>query len=49
MHDDVTRPKGSMVVVVTLRSKMAAASTSSGEIVKVRDLIDLSEGSNKSP
>ena len=32
MHDDVTRPKGSMVVVVTLKSKMAAGSTSSGSL-----------------
>ena len=30
MHDDLTRPKGSMVVVVTLKSKMASGSTSSG-------------------
>ena len=30
MHHDVIRPKGSMVVVVTLKSKMAAGSTSSG-------------------
>ena len=30
MHDDVTRPKGSTVVVVTLKSKMAAGSASSG-------------------
>ena len=30
MHDDVTRPKGSMQVVVTLKSKIAAVSTSSG-------------------
>ena len=30
MHDDVTLPKGSMVVVVTLKSKMAASSASSG-------------------
>ena len=30
MHDDVTRPKGSIVVVVTLKSKMAAGSTSNG-------------------
>ena len=29
MHDDVTRPKGSMVVAVTLKSKMAASSASS--------------------
>ena len=30
MHDDVTRPKDSMVVAVTLKSKMAVGSTSSG-------------------
>ena len=30
MHDDVTRPKGSMVVVVTLTSKMVASSASTG-------------------
>ena len=30
MHDDVRRPKGSMVVVVTLKFKMAAGSTKSG-------------------
>ena len=30
MHDDVTRPKGSMIVVVTLESKMAAGRTCSG-------------------
>ena len=29
MHDDITRPKNSMVVVLTLKSKMAASSTSS--------------------
>ena len=29
MHDDVTHTKGSMVVVVTLKSKMAASSASS--------------------
>ena len=29
MHDDVTRPKGSMVVAVKLKSKMAASSASS--------------------
>ena len=38
IHDDVTRPKDSMVVVVTLKSKMAASSASSGEIVKVRGI-----------
>ena len=31
MHNDVTHPKGSTVVVVTLKSKMAASSASSGE------------------
>ena len=31
MPDDVIRPKGSMVVVVTLKSEMEAGSTSSGE------------------
>ena len=30
MDDDVTHPKGSMVVVVILKSKMAASRTSSG-------------------
>ena len=30
MHDDVTRAKGSMEVVVTLKSKTAANSVSSG-------------------
>ena len=30
MHDDVTHPKGSMVVLVTLKSKMEASSASSG-------------------
>ena len=38
MHDDVTRPKGSMVDVVKHKPKMAAGSPKSGEIVKVRDL-----------
>ena len=38
MHDDVIRPKDSMVVVVTLKSKMAASSTSSGENSKSTDL-----------
>ena len=37
-----------MGVLVTLKSKMAAGSASSGEIVKVWDL-ELSESSNKSP
>ena len=30
MHNDVTLPKGNMVVVVTLKPKMAAVSTRSG-------------------
>ena len=30
MHDDVTRPKGSLVAAVTLKSKIAAGSVSSG-------------------
>ena len=30
MHDDVICPKGIMVVIVTLKSKMAAISASSG-------------------
>ena len=40
MHVDVTRPKDSMAVVVTLKTKMAAGSASSlvGEIIKVQDL-----------
>ena len=41
MDDDVIRPKDSMVVVVTLKSKMATRNTSSGgggEMVKVRSI-----------
>ena len=30
MHDDVTCPKGSMIVVVILKTKMAASSASGG-------------------
>ena len=30
MHDDITRLKGSMVIVVMLKSKMAASSACSG-------------------
>ena len=30
MHNDVTRPEGNVVVVVTLKSKMAAISASNG-------------------
>ena len=30
LHDDVTRPKGSMVVVVTLKPKMAAGTSNGG-------------------
>ena len=43
MHDYITHPKGSMVVVVTLKSKIAASSASSG------GNSDLSKSSNKSP
>ena len=46
MHDDVTHPKGRMVVVVTLKSKMAVSSGSSGGNSIV---FDLTESSNKSP
>ena len=38
MHHDVTRPNGSMAVVVTLKSKIAAGSTSSGGNSKSTDL-----------
>ena len=41
MHNDVTPPKGSNGVEVTLKSKMAACSASSGGNSKIRDL-DLS-------
>ena len=50
MHNDVTLPKGSMGVVVTIKSKMAASNAcpynfrDSGSV-----LFDLSESSNKSP
>ena len=47
MHYDVTRPKGSMGVVVTLKSKMAASSASSGGKGKIIVSFDLSESSNK--
>ena len=46
MHDVVARPKGSMGVVVMLKSKMAA---SSGRNSKMIVSFDLSESSNKSP
>ena len=49
MHDDVTRPEGSMGVVVTLKFKMAASSASSGGNSKIIVSFDLSESSNKSP
>ena len=49
MHHDVTRPKGSMVVVVTLKSKMAASCASSGGNKKRSVVFDVSEGSNKYP
>ena len=49
MHDDVTRPEGSMGVVVTLKSKMAASSANSGGNSKIIVSFDLSESSNKLP
>ena len=36
MHDDVTCSKGSMVVVVTLKSEMADVVLVVGEIIKIR-------------
>ena len=48
MHDDVIRPEGSMGVVVTLKSKMAASSASSGGNIKITVSFDQSESSNKS-
>ena len=49
MHDDDTGPEGSMGVLVTLKSKMAASSASSGGNSKVIVSFDLSESSSKSP
>ena len=49
MHDEVTRPEGSMGAVVTLKSKMVASSASSGGNSKIIASFDLSESSNKSP
>ena len=47
MHDDVMRPKGSMVVAVTLKSKMAAGSTSSkGNSKSKRSMIYLRAQTN---
>ena len=42
-------PEGSMGVVVTLKSKMAASSASSGENGQILVLFDPSNSSNKSP
>ena len=47
MHYDVTRPEGRMGVVVTLKSKMAANSASSGGKSKLIVSFDLSESSKK--
>ena len=48
VHDDVTRPKGSMVVVVTLKSKMAAGSTSSeGNSTSTGSMIHLKAQTNR--
>ena len=49
VHDDVTRPEGSMGVVVTLKSKMATSSASSEGNSEIIVSFDLSESSNKSP
>ena len=49
MHDDVKRPRGSMGVIVTLISKMAASSASHGGNSKIIVSFDLSESSNKLP
>ena len=49
MHNDITRPEGSISVVVTLKSKMVASSASSGENSKIIVSFDLSESSIKSP
>ena len=49
MHDDVTRPEGSMGVAVTLKSKMAASSASSWGNGKIIVSFDLCESSNKPP
>ena len=49
MHDDVSRPKGSYVAVVTLKSKMAASSANTGGNRKSTLVFDLSESLNKSP
>ena len=43
MHDYVTRPEGSMGVVVVEKSKTAASSTSSGGISKIIGSFDLSK------
>ena len=48
IHDDVTRPEGSMGDIVPLKSKMVASSASSGENSKIIVSFDLSESSNKS-
>ena len=45
MHDDVTRPEGNLGVEVTLKSKMAAISASSGGNSKMIVLFDPSESS----
>ena len=48
MDDDVTLPKGSMVVVVKLESKMAAGITSSGGNSKsTRSMICLKAQTNR--
>ena len=49
MHDDLTRPKSSMGVVVNLKCKTAASSASSGGNSKTIVSFELCESSNKSP
>ena len=49
MHDDVTRPGGSMGVVVTLKSKIVAGSASSRRNSKIIFSFDLSDSVGKSP
>ena len=49
MHYDIACLKGSMGVVVMLKSKIAASSASSGGNSKIIVSFDLSESSNKSP
>ena len=49
MYDDVTRPEGSMEIVVTFQSKMAASSASGGGNSKMIVSFDISKSTNKFP